>query len=571
MSTDDSLEVDQYGPVDLLYHSLLSSDHVHSDEELLWHCVLIHADHRQMAGPIQTQLPPISTTDVFENIRGVTLNQLLLVFFNLNGQENNPETVDTSERINIPGGKEPWIEASERILVTMPGICPMESILVRVVCLFNKLLSGKSPSVTLQDTTVGAVHFLTRWVVDCHEFMHSSQLLDLRAFSLTIIRRIESLKDGELRGMELFPLLVPYLKGKLQDLESTCLRLYQTSKNSSSCDPALPINLSLEILRAKGKMAEDAENEPPVRESSTLRQPQQKIELFGVSLDMDDDSFSKSTEETVSELGILETSEESEDKSKALIPHPALKYFTSYLPDDFEFLESPKALYEDFFVLNVAEIARQWTLQDQKMFSAIKLSQFMKKGWTEPRYLAKSIEIRRFIDRFNAVSSWVTQTVLLADETTSEKIKASKSTKNPNLSLRGGDTYGREPSPGEPFDRALMYGWMVELAICFDALNNFSGVMAVITGLQQSCVMRMKETMQLVPASVKASMSKLQKLMAFNKNYQTYRAELISRMEMMKEEPEGSVDFAVRKAKEGKKVYLNSSLIYRITDFDVDL
>jgi hypothetical protein len=101
-----------------------------------------------------------------------------------------------------------------------------------------------------------------------------------------------------------------------------------------------------------------------------------------------------------------------------------------------------------------------------------------------------------------------------------------------------------------------MYGWMVELAVCFDALNNFSGVMAVVTGLHQSCVLRMKETVRLIPPSIKASLAKLQKMMAFNKNYQIYRAELASRMELMKEEPENSLDFAIRVAKEGHSIIL---------------
>lgn len=127
-------------------------------------------------------------------------------------------------------------------------------------------------------------------------------------------------------------------------------------------------------------------------------------------------------------------------------------------------------------------------------------------------------------------------------------------------------------APGKDVDRALIYSWMVDLAICFDALNNFNGklvntttsaifqasevirlftpgVMAITAGLQQTCITRLKNTMNLVSTETKNSFFKLQKLMAVNKNYQTYRNELSSRLVSMEEEDACSIEAAISKAK----------------------
>ena len=78
-----------------------------------------------------------------------------------------------------------------------------------------------------------------------------------------------------------------------------------------------------------------------------------------------------------------------------------------------------------------------------------------------------------------------------------------------------------------------MYTWLVELAECFDALNNFSGVVAILSGLQQPSVTRLAQTIAIVPSSTKDTFKRLQLVMAVNKNYAAYRVEMAKRVERL--------------------------------------
>ena len=68
-------EVDQYGPIDVLSSMRLATDPLES-AEMLWHGVLLN------------NVPPEEAS--MDNIRGVTLNQILLIYFNVCGQSMNP-------------------------------------------------------------------------------------------------------------------------------------------------------------------------------------------------------------------------------------------------------------------------------------------------------------------------------------------------------------------------------------------------------------------------------------------------------------------------------------------------
>ena len=88
---EEHLAVDQYGPIDLLSYSALSCDHsAHSADvaELIWHGVLLNP----RAPPGQ----PLS----MDAVRGVTLNQLLLIYFTLYGREEGGPGKDS---LLLPG------------------------------------------------------------------------------------------------------------------------------------------------------------------------------------------------------------------------------------------------------------------------------------------------------------------------------------------------------------------------------------------------------------------------------------------------------------------------------------
>ncbi len=85
---------------------------------------------------------------------------------------------------------------------------------------------------------------------------------------------------------------------------------------------------------------------------------------------------------------------------------------------------------------------------------------------SSPRFTMHSTHIRTFIDRFNALSLWATVEIL------------------------NGLT---------PIDRADMYVYMVELSSLLAELRNYHGAMALVSALQQGCITRLKETIELVP------------------------------------------------------------------------
>ena len=83
----------------------------------------------------------------------------------------------------------------------------------------------------------------------------------------------------------------------------------------------------------------------------------------------------------------------------------------------------------------------------------------------------------RFIDRFNATSLWATHSILESNS---------------------------------PVGRANIFEKLVELAIKFEQLGNFSGVMAIVTGLQQGCITRLNETKKIIKQTSIDKLSRLQ-------------------------------------------------------------
>lgn len=123
------------------------------------------------------------------------------------------------------------------------------------------------------------------------------------------------------------------------------------------------------------------------------------------------------------------------------------------------------------------EIARQMTLIDHALFCDIPLHSLLFPRWSEPRHCRSSPELRKFIDRFNAISLWSTTSVL------------------------------RENSVQVRADR---YMSLVELASHLLDLGNYSSAMAIVTALQQSCITRLKRTLKLIGPKEKEKFSSMQ-------------------------------------------------------------
>jgi hypothetical protein len=83
----------------------------------------------------------------------------------------------------------------------------------------------------------------------------------------------------------------------------------------------------------------------------------------------------------------------------------------------------------------------------------------------------------RFTDRFNAISTWTSHSIL------------------------------QHPSPN---GRANMFEQLVELCVCLESLGNYSTLMAIIAGLQQGCISRLAYTKKLIKKPILEKLAKLQ-------------------------------------------------------------
>jgi hypothetical protein len=129
------------------------------------------------------------------------------------------------------------------------------------------------------------------------------------------------------------------------------------------------------------------------------------------------------------------------------------------------------------FDFHPEEIARQMTLVDFKMFSAIKPSELLNQAWCRPKYKHKAPNLLQIIDRVNSITKWVATAVL---------------------------------SQRTPKDRACRMILFIKLANYLYKMHNFNSMVAVIGSLYHSSIQRLSQTW-----------SKLEKM--DKKMYKTYK------------------------------------------------
>ncbi|KNC48232.1 Ras guanine nucleotide exchange factor A [Thecamonas trahens ATCC 50062] len=143
--------------------------------------------------------------------------------------------------------------------------------------------------------------------------------------------------------------------------------------------------------------------------------------------------------------------------------------------------------------LDEVEMARQITLRDFTVYSMIEPAEFLGLKWTKAKHAAKARNLLNFIERFNIVSNWVTAEIV----------------SEPSLRLRS---------------KVMTY--MIKLGSAFAEMGNYSGVMAVIVGLNNAAVSRLKFTKVKVPRRFKKQLAGLESLMDMSGSFKTYRAKL---------------------------------------------
>ena len=352
------------------------------------------------------------------------------------------------------------------------------------ICFENKI--GENDSVHLHDTAVGSIEFLLIWISEFPLYVPLEDIIELRSFAAACLALlVEKQHTASSSSSDVRHAVLILLVDKTRVLLEQSTDAAKAAQLRGSYAPRLPVNRSIQLRRetaAEKAAAEKAAAETlgtltgvSTKTSNINSMQSQKFEVFGVSLDMDEDDFSQSSVDTTPSA----TDEALSDVAAVQHKPQSLRHFLSVLPVGFQFLSNSKLVYHALFSLDVGEVARQWTVVDQNLFASIGLSEFSNKSWSDPRYLARGVGIRRFIDRFNAMSGWVTTSVLMANTNTSAKIEIALGAKKgiPLEVLQSFDESNRnDEEAGSAVDRALLFCWMIDLAICFDKLNNFNGM-----------------------------------------------------------------------------------------------
>jgi len=399
------------------------------------------------------------------NITGSSFNNILLALFTLNTQSTKKST--------LPGGLASWKLLEETLCIMLSHIAKIEHILQRVFHLVLCDCFGQNAK-SRGRLAEGAVSFLNHWTTNYDRFISQEDFHKMNQILENFISHLlhhDAASNG--RCARIF-------SATFRDIISTCsrhlafedVRPYFDTVISGAWDQSSEktsfLHGSIEsIQQSKAiEMKNPNDSTPPV------------IAIFGITQDMLDHS-------------------DDDDYNMPICGPRALVMDTpiARIPTGFDMLQnSGNVKVWDF---DVKEIARQWTLMDHALFIAIPLVNLQCCQWTEARHLSKAKEIRRFIDRFNAESCWVTQS-LLAQE-------SSKS-------------------------RAALYMKFVFLASFLEEMNNFNGLMAILTSLQQGCITRLLETLSYVDEKTKQTLKRLQILMSGSMNYKKYRDNLMDMM-----------------------------------------
>jgi hypothetical protein len=145
--------------------------------------------------------------------------------------------------------------------------------------------------------------------------------------------------------------------------------------------------------------------------------------------------------------------------------------------------------------LDPTEVARQLTLIEHALYKSIKPQECLGQAWTKKATRdEKAPNIMAMIQRFNTVSRWVTSEILRM-----ENIKK----------------------------RAEVLTKFIQIAEGCEKLNNYNGMMEIISGLQSSAIFRLKHTWALCTKHLK-KYEQIHALMARDKNFGKFRDHLHS-------------------------------------------
>ncbi|KJE97339.1 hypothetical protein CAOG_007217 [Capsaspora owczarzaki ATCC 30864] len=136
-------------------------------------------------------------------------------------------------------------------------------------------------------------------------------------------------------------------------------------------------------------------------------------------------------------------------------------------------------------------IAEQLTLMDFENFSAIGTDELLNKNWSSKPQQAPNIT--RMIDWFNTVSNWVVESILLTDSHD---------------------------------QRLLIMEDFVQIAAHLKSLNNYNGLLTIMSGLVNAAIIRLKRTWERVAKPIMTVFEDLKRFIDSSGNSKTMREAL---------------------------------------------
>ncbi|KAI7905291.1 ras guanine nucleotide exchange factor domain-containing protein [Cokeromyces recurvatus] len=142
--------------------------------------------------------------------------------------------------------------------------------------------------------------------------------------------------------------------------------------------------------------------------------------------------------------------------------------------------------------IDTLEMARQLTIMDFKLYSAIRPIECLNKAWSrEDDTTTVAVNIRASIKYCNQVTSWVSDVIL-----SQQDIKK----------------------------RSMIIKYWVQVAEKCRILNNFNTCMAILSAFDNSSVGRLRRTWEVVGTRTTATLQQIRKLMGAIRNFVEYRA-----------------------------------------------